>query len=460
MNDPADTLFTTPEMAAIFSGAAHVAAMLRFEAALARASARAGVIPQPAADAIAAGCRVATFDVAALYQEAAHAGTPAIPLVRMLTEQVGAEAGKYVHWGATSQDAIDTALMLQMRAGLDILVAGLLEAGAACATLAEQHRATLMAGRTLLQQALPIPFGLKAARWLALLTRQARALRGQREQALALQFGGAVGTLAALGDQGLAVAALLAEELGLPLPDLPWHAERDRVAGIAAALGVTAGALAKIAGDLVLLAQSEVGEVVEEAAPGKGGSSALPQKRNPVDATLALAAARQAVGLVPVMLGAMEQEHERGAGGWQAEWATIPALFRATAGAVEHVRRALTGLDVNGVQMQANLERDGGLLMSEALTMALAPHLGRPAAQRLVGDLGRRALAAHSTLQQAALDEDQIRATLSPAEIAQALDPAQYLGSADLFIDRALHLYHETVAGQPADTQSNADPSP
>ena len=186
----------------------------------------------------------------------------------------------------------------------------------------------------------------------------------------------------------------------------------------------------------------------------------MPQKRNPVDAVLALAAARQAIGLVPVVLGAMEQEHERGAGGWQAEWAAIPALFRATAGAVEHVRQALVGLEVDPAQMRANLERDGGLLMSEALTMALAPHLGRPAAQRLVGDLGQRALAAHDTLQQTALDDAQVRAHLSPDQIAQALDPAQYLGSSNIFIDRALHLYHETIARQPAERPTRRHPIP
>ena len=451
MSDPADALFTTPEMAAIFSGEAQVAAMLRFEAALAAAEARLGVIPRSAAEAIAAGCRVEAFDVAALVRETATAGTLAIPLVRALTEQVGAEAGKYVHWGATSQDAMDTALMLQMRAGLDALIAGLLDAGAACTALAEQHRRTVMAGRTLLQGAAPLPFGLKAARWLALLTRQARALRAQRGDALALQFGGAVGTLAALGDQGPRVAEALAAQLGLPLPDLPWHAERDRVAGIAAALGVTAGALAKIAGDLILLAQSEVGEMTEAAAPGKGGSSALPQKRNPVDAVLARAAARQAVGFVPVVLGAMEQEHERGAGGWQTEWAALPALFRATAGAVAHVRTALAGLEVHPERMRANLEGDGGLLLSEALALALAPALGRPAAQRLAGELGRRALAGHGTLQQAALADEQVRAHLSPEAIARALDPAHYLGSSDLFIDHALRLYHETITPAPTE---------
>jgi 3-carboxy-cis,cis-muconate cycloisomerase len=299
-----------------------------------------------------------------------------------------------------------------------------------------------MAGRTLLQQALPITFGLKAARWLALATRQLRALRVQRAGSLVLQLGGAAGTLAALGDAGLRVAELLAEELQLALPELPWHAERDRVATIAATLGVGAGAMAKIAGDIVLLAQTEVAEVSEAAAPGKGGSSAMPQKRNPVDAMEALAAARLAVGVVPVVLSAMAHEHERSVGGWQAEWVAIPNLFRYTAGAVERVHSAVSGLQVDSDRMRANLGLGGGLLMAESLTMALAPQVGRPAAQRLVQAACGRALAAGSTLGQAVRDDAQIRALLSEDAIDRALDPAGYLGSADALIDSALAAYY------------------
>src|SRR5258707_4378600 len=332
MPEPSDLLFSTPGMAAAFSPEAHVRGMLAFEAALARAEARAGIIPQEAATVIAANCREELFDVAALYREAAVAGTPAIPLVRMLTAQVDGDAKRFVHWGATSQDAIDTALMLQVRDGLHLLVDGLLGVCAACATHARQHRHTLMAGRTLLQQALPITFGLKAARWLALAVRQVRALREHRDRTLVVQLGGAAGTLASLGSNGLRVIELLSAELGLAAPDLPWHTERDRIAGIAATLGIVAAAMAKIAGDVILLAQTEVGEASEGTAPGKGGSSAMPQKHNPVDATAALASARLAVGGVPGILSAMAQEHERAIGGWQAEWAAIPDLFRFTAG--------------------------------------------------------------------------------------------------------------------------------
>jgi 3-carboxy-cis,cis-muconate cycloisomerase len=443
MPEQIDYLFSTPLMSAAFSPEAHVRGMLAFEAALARAEARAGIIPQEAADAIAASCKVEHFDVAALYREAALAGTPAIPLVRMLTAQVDGDAKRFVHWGATSQDAIDTALMLQMRDGLNLLLDGLLGVCAACATHAGQHRHTLMAGRTLLQQALPITFGLKAARWLALAVRQVRALREHRDRTLVVQLGGAAGTLASLGSNGLRVVELLSAELGLAAPDLPWHTERDRIAGIAGTLGIVAGAMAKIAGDVVLLAQTEVGEASEGAAPGKGGSSAMPQKHNPVDATFAIAPARLAVGVVPVILSAMAQEHERAAGGWQSEWAAIPDLFHYTAAAVERVGEVVSGLQVDPARMKANLDLTGGLIMAEALTTALAPHLGRPEAQRIVQSLCDHATKSGMKLRQVALKDAQVRAVLSSEEIDHALDPNEYLGSTDVFIDRALEAYSE-----------------
>lgn len=443
---PANPMFSTPEMAAIFSPEAHVGRMLEFEAALAQAEAAAGVIPAEAVQAIAAACRVERFDIPALYRAAVPAGTLAIPLVRALTEQVTPEGRDYVHWGATSQDVIDTAMVLQMRDGLTLLIDRLLAVGDACAALAEQHRRTLMPGRTLMQQALPITFGLKAARWLGMTTRQVARLDALRREALVVQFGGAAGTLASLGDAGTRVVELLAERLGLGVPDLPWHAERDRVAEIAAALGVVSGAMAKIATDLVLLAQTEVGEVSEGAAPGKGGSSAMPQKRNPVDATFALAAARLAMGAVPVVLSGMAQEQERAVGGWQAEWEALPDLFLATASAVERVRQALDGLEVDAVRMRENLGMGGGLLLSESLTMALARRVGRPAAYRLVQAAVARVREDGTTLRDAALADEQIRAVLSEDEIDQALDPAGYIGSADVFIDRALARYREVRA--------------
>lgn len=443
-----EALYTTPALDATFATEAHVARLLAFEAALARAEARAGLIPAAAAEAIAAACRVELYDVAALLADAGRAGTLAIPLVKALTAQVAEPGRAFVHWGATSQDAIDTALMLQLRAGLSLIEADLLGLAAACAELAAAHRATLMPARTLLQQALPLPFGLKAARWLGLAVRQVRALRSQRA-GLAVQLGGAAGTLAALGDNGLRVAELLAAELGLALPELPWHAERDRTAALAAALGVLAGSMAKLAHDIVLLAQSEVGEASEAGAPGKGGSSAMPQKRNPVDAVLAQAAARLAQGQVAVVLGAMAQEHERAAGGWQAEWQALPDLARYAGGAVARVATALSGLAIDAGRMRANLEAGGGLIMAESLTMALAPQLGRPIAQSLVGELCARAVAAHTTLQQAALADTQVSAALSSEALSAALDPGRYLGSSSALIDRALASYIALLAETP-----------
>lgn len=441
MNTPIESMVSTPAMDALFSPAAHVSAMLRFEAALAQAEARVGVIPQEAAQNIAVQCRVELFDIVTLYHEAVSAGTPAIPLVRMLTEKVEGEAKKYVHWGATSQDAIDTALMLQMRDGLDIIIAGLHDIATLCAAFAERYRHTPMVGRTLLQQALPITFGLKAARWLALVTRQFQSLRTSREQLLAVQLGGAAGTLASLGDKGLAVIEQLALELKLPAPEMPWHTARDRVAEIATTLGVVAGAMAKIAEDVVLLAQTEVDEVSEGMVEGKGSSSAMPQKHNPVDAMRAIAASRLAIGVVPVMLSAMMQEHERAVGGWQAEWTALPDLFRYTSGAIEGVRGALTGLQVDATRMRANLDMTGGLVMAEALTMALAQHIGRPEAYRLVQAASTHATQSDKDFHQIVLDDKQINTVLSQEEIDKIFDPMHYLGSTDAFIDAALAAY-------------------
>jgi 3-carboxy-cis,cis-muconate cycloisomerase len=443
MPEKIEALFSTVAMDEVFSHEAHVRGMLAFEAALARTEARAGIIPQDAAELIGESCRVELFDVAALYREAKVAGTPAIPLVRMLTAQIKGDAKKFVHWGATSQDVIDTAMMLQVRDGIDLLLQGMLSVCDECARLTEQYRETVMAGRTLLQQAVPITFGLKAARWLSMMVRQVYALRERRKHSLAVQLGGAAGTLAALGEHGTQVMVFLADELGLLAPELPWHSERDRVAEIAGAVGIVAGAMAKVASDVALLMQTEVGEVTEGAVAGKGGSSAMPQKHNPVDATFAIASARMALGEVPIMLSGMTQEHERGAGGWQAEWEALPNLFRYTSGAVEHVRMMVGGLEIDTKHMSANLELTQGLIMAEALTMALAPHTGRPEAQRIVKSLCDRAVGQGKHLRQVALEDKEILQLLSVEEIDKAINPSAYLGSTNVFIERALAAYRE-----------------
>jgi 3-carboxy-cis,cis-muconate cycloisomerase len=427
----------------LFSPASHVAYILRFEAALARACARAGVVSSEIAQSIEQICRVELFNLDDLQRDAMHAGTIAIPIVQQLISRAPQSARMYVHWGATSQDAIDTALVLQMRDGLDALIADVHDTADSAASFAEVHRRSVMAGRTLLQQAVPITFGLKAARWLGALARQTQALRAVRRDALVLQFGGAAGTLAALGDVGPEVARLLGEELDLAVPDLPWHAERDRPASVVGALGVTAGVLAKIATDIVLMAQTEVAEVAEGVVAGKGVSSAMPHKRNPVDAISAIAAARLAVGAVPVVLSAMSQEHERGAGGWQAEWTAIPDAFRHTLRAAAHVRSAVAGLDVKPDRMQENLERGSGTLMAESLATALTSHVGRPEAQRMVMEIVERAFRERISFGDALGRDGRIGALLGTDGIARALDPASYLGSTELLVDRALRSWRD-----------------
>ena len=450
MPEPLESLFSTKEMSKVFSSEELVRSLLAFEAGLARAQARLGIIPDAASESIQAKCDVELFDVASLFSEAARSGTPVIPLIAKLNELVGDEAQKYVHWGATSQDAMDSAFMLQINAGLSLLADELEAVCGRCAELAERHKRTVMAGRTLLQQAVPITFGLKAARWLSMVQRRSLSLHELRGRATAVQLGGAAGTLAALAnrgasraqagqeDLGLAVIEKLAGELGLPAPDLPWHTERDRVAEIAAQLGVVAGAMAKIAGDIVLLAQTEVAEAFEASGPGKGSSSAMPQKRNPVDAVRAVAAARLAIGEVPVILSAMAQAHERGAGDWQAEWSAIPSLFRFTACSVEAVRLSLQGLTVDPERMVENLGRTQGQIMAESLTMALAADMGRPAAQRVVAEICRQAEMTGKPLREIARSDARVRDRLDEGQLDRALDPATYLGSTEALVERAL----------------------
>jgi 3-carboxy-cis,cis-muconate cycloisomerase len=433
-----DTFFRDPEMAAIFAADTTIRQMLRFEAALARAEARAGVIPATAADAISAACETAKIDAIELFRDAATAGTPVIPLVRIIGELAGPEAAEFVHWGATSQDTIDTALMLQMREGIDLLVHQLLKISETAASLAREHRHTIMAGRTLLQQAVPITFGLKAARWLQTVVRLNQRLNALRTQSLAIQFGGAAGTLAVLGTKGPEVATFLADELDLPEPALPWHAERERVAEVATALGMVSGSMAKIATDLMLLQQSEIAELSPSTNPKKGTSSAMPQKRNPVDAAFASAAARLAIGDVSVVLNAMSHPYERAAGEWQAEWESIPDLFCHATSAVDHVRVALENLDVDVPLMRANIDASGGFIMAESLSTALAAKTGRQHAFRLTQELAQSALKLGIGLREALETDERTRHMLDAAELDRVFDPAAYLGSTDTFIDRAL----------------------
>ncbi len=434
-------LFGDPAVDALFDDRARLQAMLDVEAALARAQARCGVIPADAVAPIAAACDAAHYDLPALAAATALAGNPAIPLVKALTAQVAATdeaAARWVHWGATSQDIIDSGAVLQLRAALDHVEAQLDALCTALAALAQRERDTGLPGRTLLQQAVPVTFGLKAAGWLDALQRSRRRLQALREDALVLQFGGAAGTLAALQSQGLAVAEALAEELRLPLPALPWHAARDRIGEIGAAFALLAGSLGKIGRDVALLMQSEVAEAFEPAAAGKGGSSAMPHKRNPVGCVVAIAAATRAPGLLATLFAALPQEHERAVGGWHAEWETLPELVRLSAGSLAQVRVLIEGLELDRARMAAHLDSHGGLLYAEAVAVTLAAHLGKTAAHALVETAGRRALATQQHLRAVLAEEPQVTAVLAPAQLDALFASDSWRGMATVWIERVL----------------------
>ena len=424
-----------------FTTARRVQAMLEVEVALAEALADTGVIPASSVAPIRAAARVDNYDLAALTADAAEAGNLLIPLVRRLTRLVAetdAAAAGHVHWGATSQDVIDTALVLHLRVAVAAVLASLDRAADGAADLAQRHVDTSMAGRTWLQQATPTTFGAKAAGWLDGLAGARTRLAAALDDALVVQFGGATGTLSTLGPAGPAVAAALAARLELRVPDMPWHTERGRLVAVACALGMACGTLGKIGRDIALLAQTEVGEVTEPAAAGRGPSSSMPHKRNPVAAAIAVAAAVQAPGLVATMLAAMPQEHERALGGWQAEWDTLPALVDLASRSAAAMAAVLPHLVVHEHRMRANLDADGGVARAEGLVTALAPHLGRGDALALVEGVCATAVAQQRPLAEVAAAEPLILGLLDAAAIDRALAPGSVTGSSRIFVDRVL----------------------
>ncbi|MBV9566978.1 MAG: 3-carboxy-cis,cis-muconate cycloisomerase [Hyphomicrobiales bacterium] len=429
------------EMPAVFSDEALITHALTFEASLARAQAECGVVPRSAARSIGEAAQNLRPNPRELADAAAHAGTLAIPLVRQLGEAVAKidkEAAGHVHFGATSQDLADTALVLQLREGCALMRRDLVRLAATLAALTQKHRDTVMLARTLMQPALPTSFGLKTASWLIGVEDGLSRFLRESEHALSLQFGGAAGTLSALGAKGMEVAQRLAALLGLSLAPMPWHTRRDGVAGLGCALGILTGTLGKIARDLSLLSQAEIGEVAEPSGQGRGGSSTMPHKRNPIGSMVALAAATRAPGLSATLLYAMVQEQERALGGWQAEAATLAALFEAAHGATVALADAIGGLTVDSTAMRHNLERLNGLVLAERLMLALAPKRGRNQAHHAVEDLSRRAVAEHRHLRDLALNDETIRAELSPELITQIFDPSTYLGASEAFINNAL----------------------
>jgi 3-carboxy-cis,cis-muconate cycloisomerase len=434
-------LFTPPVLAKAFSRTARVERMLEAEAALARAEARAGIIPQDAAESIARACRAEAYDIDALHAAATDAGNLAIPLVAALTRRVGeqdAAAKGYVHWGATSQDIIDTGLVLQLREGLGYVESELARLCDALATHADAHRTTVLPGRTWLQQASPISLGHKLAASLAALDRDRARLAALAPRLYVVQLGGAAGNLASLGAKGSAVTQAMAAELGLGVPPTPWHTQRDAVVECAAVLGILTASLGKLARDLALLSQTEVGEAFEPAAPGRGGSSTMPQKRNPVGAAVALAAATRVPGLVATMLAAAVQEHERGLGNWPAEWDTLPEIVQLAGSAVLAMAQVVPGLTVDVARMRANIDLTQGQLFAEAVQMALAPALGRDVAHKLVADICRRAAAEGRHVRDVLREDPKARPLLDDAALDRLFDPVQYLGSSNDYIDRVL----------------------
>jgi 3-carboxy-cis,cis-muconate cycloisomerase len=428
---PFSAIFVPQELREAVSDRAWLQGMLDAEHALARAGAAVGRVPEEAATKIGEACRAELYDTERLAEAGRAVGNPAEPLVRELRTAVGDEAADFVHLGATSQDVVDTAAMLVSHRATAFVLAELDRLADGCAELARTHRSTPMAARTLLQQAVPTTFGLKSAGWLVAVLDARGRLGAVRDERLAVQLGGAAGTLAALGDRALEVVHLVAEELGLAEPLLPWHTNRQRIAELGAALDIAAGTAAKIGRDVVLLAQSEVGEVAE---PVGGGSSTMPQKRNPVRSTLAVACARLTNAHAGVLFGDLAHEHERAVGGWHAEWEALSGALAFAGGAVAAAADAVTGLTVDTERMRTNLGASGGLVLAERVSFALTPRLGRSQAHEVVAEAAR----APSFRDALAADA---RTELTEEELDALLDPTGYLGVAEALVDRALERY-------------------
>jgi 3-carboxy-cis,cis-muconate cycloisomerase len=429
--------FAPPAMRAIFSDQETVARYVEVEVALAQVEGRLGLIPKEAADAIKRLASAQHIDLDQLRQATNVVGYPIVGLVAQLAKQCG-EAGRYLHWGATTQDIMDTAVVLQIKAALAIVENDLAALSNILTELAQKHRMTVMAGRTHLQHALPVTFGYKAAIWLSAIVRQRRRLDEIRPRVLAGQFGGAVGTLASLGDNGLAVHDALMAELGLGSSPMPWHVGRDSLAEMVSVLALITGSLAKIATDIMLLMQTEVGEAFEPFAEGRGSSSTMPQKRNPIACELIIAAARIVRQHAGLMFDAVAADHERATGPWHLEWMALPEAFLATGAALAHARSMLDGLIVEPERMRRNLELTGGLIVAEAVMMALAEHTGRQEAHHIVAHASRAALEKGTPLLVELEGDPQVIQHLDGARLRQLTDPVNYLGSTQAMVDRML----------------------
>jgi 3-carboxy-cis,cis-muconate cycloisomerase len=430
-----DSLATTPALADAFSDDSVLRAMLEFESALGQAQAKLKIIPSRAAKTIAACAAPANFDVPALADATFRAGTPAIPLVKALTALVrkaDAEAARFVHWGATSQDVADTAMSLLLKRAEPILVTDLVRLEKALASLSDRHKDTVMLGRTLLQAAPPVTFGLKAAGWLVPIHHGKHRLENAFDAAIVLQFGGASGTLASLGKPGIAVAKALGKQLGLKT-SAPWHSRRDNLATLICACGVLTPSLGKMARDISLLMQNEVGEAAEPGSEGRGGSSTMPNKRNPTACSLTLAAAQRVPGLVASFLSAMVQEHERAVGGWQAEWPIITSVVQSTGVAIASMAEVAEGLSVDTEKMRANIKSTNGLIFAERARMMLGAKLGLDVAHKILEAATRKSLSNRKNLAAVLAGMPEVTAHLTLGELKQLEIPEHYLGSAEAF---------------------------
>jgi 3-carboxy-cis,cis-muconate cycloisomerase len=429
--------FGTPRMREIFEERALIARYVAVEVALARAQARCGVIPADAVEEIAARSKPEALDLDLLRQETELVGYPILPLVHQLGRMCG-EAGRYVHWGATTQDIMDTAVVLQVRDALAAIDTDLAELRSILVRLAKRYRDTPMAGRTHLQQALPITFGYKAAIWLSMFDRHAERLAQLRPRVLVGQFGGAAGTLASLGDRGLDVQRALMEELRLGVPVATWHVARDGLAEAVGFLALLTGSLGKVAYDVMLMASTEVGEVREPFIAGRGASSTMPQKRNPISSELILAAAKAVRQHAGLMLDAMVQDLERATGPWHAEWIALPESFILTAGALHQAKVMLGGLVVDAERMRKNLGITSGLIVAEAVMMGLAPHLGRNAAHDVVYAACRLVERDGGRLADALAGMPEVSERLDRAALERLTDPTNYVGMAPQMVDRVV----------------------
>ena len=431
-------IFSSEPMRQVFSDENRVQCYLDIEAALALVQARLGLIPQRAAAEITDKCTLDIIDMEKLKSQTELIGYPVLPVVQQLVAACADHLGEYCHWGATTQDITDTATIMQIRQALSLVEDDLVAISGHLVDLARRYRDTPMAGRSNLQQAVPITFGYKVATWLSAIERHQQRLAELRPRVLVGEFGGAAGTLASLGADGLEVQAGLMTELGLGQPEIAWHTARDRIAEVGCFLGLVTGTLGKIATDVKLLMQTEVSEVFEPYAKDRGSSSTMPQKRNPISCNYIHACVALVRQLVAALLDAMVEDHERSTGPWEIEWIAVPEIFLLTAGALQQARSLLAGLEVDAARMRANLEITQGLISTEAVMMGLAPHLGRQRAHDLVYDISRQASVSGRPLLDLLAENEEIGASLDRAALAKLLDPAEYLGLSGVMVDRVL----------------------